>query len=174
MTKRVKAEVPVEATALLPDAEGSTQLPGGETPTQPADEDRRIGRQDLSCVPPTGDQLLELRAHEVGEHHLLRRRVLAGPLEHAESNSAPGVTGLVEDVAKVEGQNLVLSQAGSEGHAVDDVVSEAVEPLPCDLQQQALLVLSQRARGAGDGVGVGRHVEPYTLRSREQASGGTR
>jgi hypothetical protein len=84
------------------------------------------------------------------------------------------VTGLVEHVAKIEGQNLVLPQTGSEGDAVDDVVPEAVEPLPCDLQQQSLLVLSQRARGAGDGVGVGRHVEPYTLRSREQASGGTR
>src|SRR3972149_203438 len=81
----------------------------------------------------------------------------ARALEDAEREAALRVAAVVENIADVEREDLVLPQPGPEGDAVDDVVAEPVEALPRELEQHALLTLRERARGARDGVGVGGH-----------------
>jgi hypothetical protein len=93
--------------------------------------------------------------------------LLRGTLEHAQGDAALGASRVVEHVADVEREELVLAQARAHREAEDDVVPEAVDVLAGDLEQRALLGLGQRLHGARDGVGVGGHgrspCDPYRL-----------
>jgi hypothetical protein len=119
------------------------------------------------CALARREEPLELGAHGVGQQHLLGDGLLRGALEHAQGDAALGASGVVEHVADVEREELVLAQARAHREAEDDVVPEAVDVLAGDLEQRALLGLGQRLHGARDGVGVGGHgrspCDPYRL-----------
>lgn len=97
----------------------------------------------------------ELRAQDVGKHDLLDRRLLGAALEHAEAHTPPGPAVVVEHVPAVERQELVLAQAGPQGHGEDDVVTEAGAVLAGHLQQRGLLDLGERSRRTRDGGSIG-------------------
>lgn len=176
VTKRMDVEDALEAGALLPDREGAAKLPSREAAVQPAHEERRLRRDRLALGLAHGDQLLELGAHGVGEQHFLGRGLLARTLEDAEREAPSRAAVVVEDVADVQRQDLVLAKPGAEGNAEDDVIAPAVLALAGDGEELALLLLGEGACGASDGVGEVGHdvvclgVSPYTLLLQGKAS----
>jgi hypothetical protein len=108
------------------------------------------------CLLP--QELLELRADRVGEDDLLRRRILARALEHTQLDVPLRPVRVVENVANVEREDLVLAQAGAEGEAHNDVIPPARGVLAGDAQDERDLALGEGARRARERVGVGGHA----------------
>ncbi len=154
--KRVEVQSALEVGALLPDVEDLPELARRQPVAPAADEHRRVSVEALAdaALPPV--EAVELGPDGVGQHHLLGRGAVAAALEHPEHQASPRLAG-VEDVAHIEGEQLVLTQAGAEGEAEDHVVPEAGLVLAGGLQEAPLLHLGQRARRGSDVVCVGRH-----------------
>src|SRR3990172_7713349 len=91
-----------------------------------AREHGRRGGEGLPGALAPGEELVELGADDVGQQHLLWRGLLARPLEDPKRQPTLGVPAVVEHVADVEREELVLAKSGPEGEAVDDVVTEPV------------------------------------------------
>lgn len=157
VSEGVEVEASLEACAFLPDGEGVADHPLGEALAESADEDGGVLRELLSGASSCVEELGELGADGVGEDGLLGVDVFGGALEDAEGDSALDIAVCIEEVANIEGDDLVEAEACAEGDAVDDVVSEAVDALACDFEQGSLLGIGEGRSGAGDGVSVGGH-----------------
>jgi hypothetical protein len=167
MAKRMQAQVTLESSALLPKPEGVSKLARGKTSSEATYENGRCSRDGLARPLAIREEFFELGTHDIGQKHLLRRWLLCGPLEHPQHQAPFGSPCVIENVADIEGQHLMLTQPCSHRKTEDDVVSKAVDALARDLEQGALLGLGQGFYGAGDGVGIDSHGEspcnPYRL-----------
>lgn len=104
MAYRMKRQPALEAGPLLPQGEDVSKLPRREPPPQAADEEQRVHSQTLALAFLPAAELVQLGPHEVGQHDLLYRGLIAAAFEHAERDPAPGPAVVVEDVAAVERQ----------------------------------------------------------------------
>ncbi len=107
--QRMHVEAAVEASALLPLVEGVPQLPRREPAAETAEEER-VARGQVPVALAHTVEPVELRAHRVREHHLLGRGLLRRALEDAQRDVPAGAPARVEDVADVEGEQLVLAE----------------------------------------------------------------
>jgi hypothetical protein len=143
--ERVEVEDAVEAGALLPQPEEVAERPGGDALPTARDEERRAGVEALPAVALPPRELAELVPDAVRQEDLLRRGLVARPLEGAQGDAPADASVVVQDVADVERGELVLAQPGPEREREDDVVAEAVPVLSGDPEQAGLLDLGQRA-----------------------------
>jgi hypothetical protein len=135
----------------MPDREAVTEPPGGEARAAQACERRRRGFQALALARLPGPVHSSL-TQAVGEQNLLARPIVAAPVEHAQSDAMLGLF-VVERLAGIEGNELVLAAAGGEGQRVEDVIAVAAAVLGGRSQEQALLPLGQAAPWFGRVVG---------------------
>jgi hypothetical protein len=157
MPERVEVEGAVESGALLPKTEEVAQGPGGDPRSPARDEQRAVGTEVLAAglLPP--HELGELVPERVGQEDLLGSGVVAGPFEDAQRDAPPDSPVRMQDVADVQGGDLELPQPSSKGESEDNVITEPVPALPCDLQDPSLLDLGERSGRADDSGGVGGH-----------------
>jgi len=91
-----------------------------------------------------------------GSRHSPSRALLVrctqAPLEHAQSDAVLGLF-VVERLADIEGNELVLAAAGGEGQRGEDVIAVAAAVLDGRSQEQALPPLGQAAPWFGRVVG---------------------
>src|SRR5690606_20476865 len=142
---------------------------------QPTEEER-IARGQIPVALAHAVEPVELRPHRVREHHLLGRGLLRRALEDAQGDVPTRAPALVEDVADVEREQLVLAEPRRGREADDDVVTEPVAVLAGGLEHGGELLVSHGAGGTGDGLGVAGHgasrrwrTDPYRLPPRPQA-----
>jgi len=168
MSQGMKVKEMFNACSSLPDLEGVAELARRESVAVAADEEGGVIAEALSLPSLELVELIELGAQPLVEEHFLRLPV-AGALEDAEEHAGPGALAH-EDVAHVEGQQLMLTQACPKSHREEDVVSKAAHVLSGGLEQQTCLSLSQSAWGLSDVVGVAGHAPPLGRGEGIQAS----
>ena len=135
--------------------EAVADLPQREPSAEAADEEWGVIVEALAVAGLPLVESAQLAAQGLAEQDLLRATRSLCSFEHGQQQPAPRPT-VPKHIPDRQRNELVLAQAGAEGHGVQAVVSETSSVLAGDLEQGSLLAFGQGAWGACR-VGVVRH-----------------
>jgi len=156
----VEREASVEASAVLPVAEGAADLSGAESATKPADEQGGVDVEPLAVASLPGHEPLHLEDEAVREEDGLGGGATATPFEDAQLDASTDAPGAVEEIADVQGDDLHLTQPGAEGEGEQDVVAESADMLACDAEKPGLLGDGHGGGGTSNPVDVAHDLPP--------------
>lgn len=154
MSQRMKAESTVKSGAFLPNGKEVSELASGEPVVIATDENGGaiVQALPLSLFPLV--EFFQLGADVVRENDLLLSGVVAAVFEDLELHPPFGLACGAEDVSHVQGDNLVFSKPGAQGHAEDDMVAETCPSFAASFEQKFLLHVGERLRRFSDCIGV--------------------
>jgi phage FluMu gp28-like protein len=157
--ERVEVEGAVEACAVLPEAEEVAKRPSSDPPAETGDEEGGLGVEALAACPLPRSELPELVPEAVGEEDLLGAGVLGGAFEDAKGDAPADTAVGVDQVADVEGHDLMFAQPGAEREGEDDVVAKPTPVLAGDLEKASKFDLGEGAGRAADDGSIDGHGE---------------